>query len=185
MFETVFLSSGVQPILRSTLLDVYSKLSDFPLAISGISYDGLFRGNVGGESIVSPYLIDMFKNGKQAVNPNDFKNIFIGINGELLNHVNNKFNWVENEFGDFQSSENHLLFTSYVCDPHNFLGEYKIAEHYTTLRVPAWDYELIDLAFSIEQSTLKFSEFMNNKRGSQETMVLQVKFNFTICSGII
>ena len=73
MFETVFLSSGVQPILRSTLLDVYSKLSDFPLAISGISYDGLFRGNVGGESIVSPYLIDIFKNGRKTVNPNDFK----------------------------------------------------------------------------------------------------------------
>ena len=66
-----------------------------------------------------------------------------------------------------------MLFTSYICDPHNFLGEYKIAEHYTTLRVPAWDYELIDLAFSIEQSTLKFSEFVRNQRGAQETMVLQ------------
>ncbi len=173
MYETVYFSSGTQPILRSTLLDVYSRLAGFPLVVSGISYDGLFRGNIGGPSIISPYVINFFKNGRQADMLNDNKNIFINVNGELSNHLNSKFNWIENCFGDFQSSDSHLLFTCYVCDPQNFLGEYKIAEHFTTLRVPAWDYEIIDLAFSIEQSTLKFSEFIRKKRGMQETMVLQ------------
>ncbi len=173
MFETVFISSGTQPILRSSLLEVYSRLSSFPLTMSGISYDGLFRGNIGGSSLVSPYLINLFKSGDLNTNLFDIKKNFIGVNGELSHHLNSKLNWIKNEIGDFKSSEGHLIFANYICDPQNFLGEYKIAERFTTLRIPAWDYEIIDLAFSIEQSTLKFSEFVRNERGSQETMVLQ------------
>ncbi len=173
IFNTVYLSSGTQPIVRSTLKHVYSKLAEFPIVVSGISYDGLFRGSIGGPSIISPKLIEAFKNGRRPDNFNEYRNIFIGINGEFTNQIVNKINWIENEFGDFQSSETHLLFGNYLCDTQNFLGEYKLAERYTTLRVPAWDYELIDLAFSIEQSTLNYSEFVKTRRGSQETMTLQ------------
>ncbi len=173
MLETVYLSSGTQPILRSSLLNVYSRLSDFPIVVSGISYDGLFRGNIGGPSIVSTHIIEAFKKGNSKIDTSVDSNDFIDVNGEYNNEIKIKLSLIENEFGDFQSSENHLLFANYVCDPQNFLGEYKLAELFTTLRVPAWDYEIIDLAFSIEQSTLTFSEFVYNKRGAKETMVLQ------------
>ncbi len=173
MFETVFLSSGTQSIQRSTLLGVYSRLADFSVVLSGINYDGLFRGNVGGPSLVSPYVINIFKNGRKDFDLKDSHNVFLGVNGKISNEITERFNLIENEFGDLHLAESHLLYTNYMCDPQYFLGEYKIAELFTTLRVPAWDYEIIDLAFSIEQSTLNFSELVRNQRGAQDTMVLQ------------
>ena len=173
MFETVFSTSGTQSIQRSTLLGVYKILADFPLVLSGISYDGLLRGNVAGPSLVSPYIFNFFSKGTNEIDISNSYDVFIGVNGEIKNEIMYKLNWIENEIGSVNSPESHLLYYFYVCDPNYFLGEYKISELYTTLRVPAWDYELIDLAFSIEQSSLKFSEILRKQRGNQDTMILQ------------
>ncbi len=66
IFEAVYLSSGSQSILRSTLIHVYKTLSNkygFNLALSGILLDGLFRGNGGYPGIIPEELHDLFKNG--------------------------------------------------------------------------------------------------------------------------
>jgi hypothetical protein len=62
----------------------------------------------------------------------------------------------------------------YEVSPKHFAGELAIAKYFTTLRIPAWDNDIIDLAYSIRNSTLSFSQFSaHHKRGSMEEMVLQ------------
>jgi hypothetical protein len=41
----------------------------------------------------------------------------------------------------------------YVTHPELFGGELKIAENFTTVRVPSWDAHILDLAFSIKESS--------------------------------
>ncbi|MEO8398574.1 MAG: hypothetical protein ABI550_02035, partial [Ignavibacteriaceae bacterium] len=173
MLETVYLTSGAQGILRSTLLKVYKKLSEFPLVIVGNHYDGLFRGNVGGVSLVSKGVANVMKNGMNAIETESFKGVFNNNFEDFVDVIKSKFNYVESEFGDLQSTEAQINYGNYIMSSRYFGGEYKIAELFTTLRVPAWDSHLIDLAFSIEQSTLTFSEYKINKRGARETMLLQ------------
>ena len=173
IFETIYLSSGLQGILRSTLLKVYSELSEFSTIISGIHYDGLFRGHIGGASIISSTIANAFRNGNLTLNDQSFKEIFKVDYQKISDHIRCKFNYLENELGDLQSAEAHSIFNNYIMYPNYFAGEYKIAERFSTLRAPAWDLDIINLSFSIEQSSLSFSEYTGYKRGSRNSVMLQ------------
>lgn len=179
MIETVFLSSGQEKILRSTLSHVYRTLtgsgSRFPLTISGIGMDGIFRGHSQPPAIVSSDMAHVFRSGQVQIREAFWSKVFPDLFPLFRDNIKGKLSDLRRDFGDFQSPGHHLLFKLYVTHPELFGGELKIAENFTTVRVPAWDDDLIDLAFSIKESGLSFSEFSGHKRGDRSEVLLQAR----------
>ncbi len=174
-FETVYLSSGSQGILRATLLHVFKTLSEkynFDLALSGILLDGLFRGHGGYPGVISYELNNLFKTGKLQFDK-QWKEIFEGNYKNFQEEIQNRLNLFKESYGEFTSSKFHLHYEVYMSGPGHFSGEWKIANNYLTQRVPAWDNEITKLAYSIKESKLTFSQFNSPNFGSRESMVLQ------------
>lgn len=177
IFETVYLSSGLQGILRASLLFAYKELTAnalrFPLTISGINYDGLFRGHFGIPSIVSKHIEHNLVTGDININEKYWENIFKSSIGGFLNNVSNKLKYLEEEFGELKLPSHHINYFIYNAGPNYFVGEMRIANHFTTVRVPAWDNDIIELAFKIKNSSLSYSQMAGHKRGQRDEMVLQ------------
>ena len=87
--------------------------------------------------------------------------------------IQHELKQLKKTFGDFRSTEHHLLFKMYIQGPHYFSGELKIADCFTTLRVPSWDAKIIELAFKIKESALTFSSFTGKKRSGRDVVELQ------------
>ncbi len=175
IFETVYLSSGLQGILRSSLLHVYKTLSincNFNLALSGILLDGLFRGHGGYPGVISKELYNLFKNGSLDFD-NQWDFIFEENVKSFKNEIQDKSTYLINNYGEITSSKHHLNYEVFMSGPGHFGGEWKIASNYLTQRVLAWDNEITKIAYSIQQSKLTFSQFNSPKFGSRETMILQ------------
>ena len=122
---------------------------------------------------ISEGVRDIFKNGVKNISLESFNDMFQINYKEFSDHINYKIEKLEEVFGNLQTLEAQLLFNIYIKFPNYFAGEYKISERFVTLRVPAWDLDLINLAFSIEQSTISYSEYTENKRDSRKAMILQ------------
>jgi asparagine synthetase B (glutamine-hydrolysing) len=177
MLKTVFLSSGSEKILRSTLLYVYENFTnfsrDYPLTISGIALDGVFRGHSCVPPIVSYDVASIFRKGKTDLNHEFWGSVFNNEYREFSDHIGFRIDELRAKFGEFKSPEHHLLYKLYVTHPELFGGELKIAENFTTVRVPSWDAHILDLAFSIKESGLSFSEFTQHQRGNRSEIKLQ------------
>jgi asparagine synthetase B (glutamine-hydrolysing) len=177
MLETVFLSSGLEKINRATLLYAYQKLTEqgtkYPLIISGISFDMQFRGHACSPFLVSFAVANLFKGGKREINKEQWSSVFKTDYSLFEEHILQKIEYLENNFGNLKSTAHHLSFILYEISSKYFCGEIKISNNYTTLRVPSWDSKIIDLSYSIKQSTLSFSEFSEHIRGGKEEVVLQ------------
>ena len=175
--KTVFLSSGLQNILRSTLLYVYQTLTKkgeiFPLTISGIALDELFRGNHASPNPISYDVEEIFKKGDFKNRENFWSDIFGDRYSKFYETIQHELKQLKKTFGDFKSTEHHLLFKMYIQGPHYFSGELKIADCFTTLRVPSWDAKIIELAFKIKESALTFSSFTGKKRSGRDVVELQ------------
>lgn len=176
--ESVYLSSGLQGILRSSLNYAYKQLTNdgkrFPLTISGISLDMQFRGHVHSPSLVSQQLARGFQGYNDPI-ATEYWQAIVGQHFESFrNDVKNGLAYLRNHFGPFDDSKTHLSYVVYPLSTSHFAGELAISDHYTTVRVPSWDAHIIDMAYSIEQSTLSFSQFLRtHKRGSRKEMMLQ------------
>jgi asparagine synthetase B (glutamine-hydrolysing) len=177
MIDTVFLSSGSEKILRASLLYVYRTLTAggtrFPLIMSGIGMDGIFRGHSLPPAIVSWDMADVFRNGRVQLREPFWREVLADGYPLFREKILEKMDWLQQSFGDFDAPRHHLLFKLYVTHPELFGGELKIAENFATVRVPAWDDDLIDLAFSIKESGLSFSEFSGHKRGDRAEVRMQ------------
>ena len=178
MFGTIYLSSGHERITRSTLLYVYRNLTKcaqrFPLTISGWNLDGLFRGHEHVPSQISYDMAKIFSTGEKSINENFWKDCMGTYYGPFKRHILKKINYLENEYGKLSEPSSHLSYSLYEISPKYFAGELSIAKHFTTLRIPGLDNDLIKLAFSIKNSTLSFSQHSaHHKRGSMEEMMLQ------------
>jgi asparagine synthetase B (glutamine-hydrolysing) len=176
--ETVFLSSGLETVLRATLHYAYQTLtqngSRYPLTISGIALDIIFRGHAQTPSLISHELAQRFKGRDEAIDAVYWRSILGKDYGAFAALIRSSEERLICEFGPFASAAHHLSYFLYVLLPRYFCGELSLAEHYTTVRIPALDSEIVKLAHSIEQSTLIFSQFrMDHKRGSREEMLLQ------------
>jgi asparagine synthetase B (glutamine-hydrolysing) len=177
MLETVYLSSGLERISRASLIYAYDTLTDhagrFPLTLSGIALDMLFRGHANVPYLVSHDMAKQFRDGVPHIDRDAWASVF--RNGSLLfeKHIDRKNEWLTNNFGDFNSTAHHLSYILYILSTRHFCGELAIAKHFTTVRVPSWDRKIIDLSYSIPLSTLSFSQFSDHKRGDVNEMVLQ------------
>ena len=77
IFDTVYLSSGLEKINRSSILYAYKNLTGcgkkFPLVISGISTGMQFRGHANIPMLISPDMARIFSTGKKCINENFWK----------------------------------------------------------------------------------------------------------------
>jgi hypothetical protein len=177
MLDTVYLSSGAQGILRGTLLFAYEKLTQgarrFPITVSGIFVDCLFRGHAASPPLISYDIADLF--GGRSISPiKDMWAPFFELDCPLFeNHISTQLEALRKRFGEFTSASNHLSYLVYLISPRYFGGEISIANNFTTIRVPAWDRQIMEAAYSIKTGTLSFSQYAGHKRGSYDEMVLQ------------
>lgn len=177
MKETVYLSSGLQNILRATLLYAYSKLSDdgnrYPLTISGISMDMQFRGHACSPPLISHDVGKIFESGNIDIRK-DFWSSFVKANyASFKEHIVKMLKSLENDYGKFDSTEHHLSYIVYVLSTQYFCGELSLADYFTTVRVPCWDSKIINLSYMIKYSTLSFSQYSSHTRGDREELILQ------------
>ncbi len=177
-FETVFLSGGQQGILRATLLYVYETLTNagknFPLTLSGIALDMAFRGHAHCPNLIAPDIEARFRARENSLL--DWTRAAGENHGEFTRHIEHRLSELQERFGSFSDSSHHLSYLMYPLSTHHFCGEIAIADYFTTVRVPSWDSAIVDLAFSIEQSTLSHSQFLaGNTRGSRREMILQAR----------
>ena len=184
LFETVFVSSGLQGILRTTLLYIYRNLaqSDFNMTISGLNYDVLFRGHFGTPSHISPHFVPTMKNDKIEINQNYWENILIGDYKNFYDEIINKLNRLRSKIGPFDSPSSHLSYNNYYAMPRYFGGEMKVASNFLTIRVPGYDSEIMELAYSIKESCLSYSQMTGHKRNSRDEMIIQA-YIFTELGG--
>ncbi|UCF05080.1 MAG: hypothetical protein JSV33_14345 [bacterium] len=175
--ETVFLSSGLQGLQRATLLYAYRKLTErgrrFPITISGVAMDMQLRGHAHVPALVSPDMADIFESGKIAIRKNFWSSMLGPDYSTFEDHIMQRLRALRNNFGGFDSTEHHLSYALYIVSTRYFGGEVKIADLFTTLRVPVWDSEIIELSYGIKQSMLSFSQFSAHTRGDITEQVLQ------------
>jgi hypothetical protein len=71
----------------------------------------------------------------------------------------------------------------YPLSTHHFCGELAVSQLYTTVRVPAWDTQVLELLYSIGHSMLSYSAFdARNKGVRREPLVLQSLLLKKFCS---
>jgi len=171
MLRSVYLSSGMNHVGRSSLSYTYSKLHQdygFPLIISGIQFDQMFRGHAVVPSMVSYGLRNLIEKRNIDYQSDGFKKL-----AEYEATLYRKNEELVSRMGNFSSTYMHLLFHVYVSASTLFAGEMKLADHFYTSRVPAWDNDILSLAFSMKESTLSFSQFSDHKIGHWPEMLLQ------------
>jgi asparagine synthetase B (glutamine-hydrolysing) len=175
--NTVYLSSGLERINRSSLLHVYETLTKtatrFPLVMGGIAMDAMFRGQQNSPTLISPDMAEIFKTGEKTIQEEFWKSVFYNQYDDFRDYIINRLEIMENEFGSFDSSEHHLLYRLYQITPKLFSGELKIGSNFTTIRVPFLDNEIIDLSLSIKESTLSFSQYKEHVQGSLSELEMQ------------
>jgi hypothetical protein len=177
MFDTIYLSSGLEHLSRAILLYIYDKLTNhgqkYPIFISGILWDGEFRGHAG-PAVISEDMASIFRTGDKKINEEYWRNIIGRDFRSFKQHIKEKINEIEMNYGNLQDPAALLSYEIYELAPKYYAGEMSIAKHFTNLRIPALDKHIIDLSFSIKFSTLSFSEYqLNYKRGSRDEKILQ------------
>ena len=177
MLETVFLSGGLERISRASLVHVYRDLTEsanrFPLTLSGIGIDTQFRGHAHVPFLVSKDMGALLEGQSPGLDQASWKQIWASDYNSFRSHVVARTVGLEDRFGELASPAAHLSYSIYVLAPRHFCGELEIAKNYTTVRVPSWDQQVVDLSYAIEESMLSYSQFTDHVRGSREEMLLQ------------
>lgn len=171
IYETVYLSGGLERATRSTLSYVYRTLTnngnDFPIVLTGIAGDHLFRDHIKSlgniPSLISTDMAATIQNGTPSINKTFFKRVF-GRNIESFEEcIRDCLGRMEKAYGPIGHPEPYMSFLIYEVSPKYFAGELGLASNYTTLRSPYWDDDIISLAYEISLGTLGFSESLSQK----------------------
>lgn len=187
IYDTVRLSGGVQPILRSTLLYVYSQLSkrqdhkDTAVVIGGIGGD-IYRGSSGqpGGASMSPGMYHLFKSGKLLIDKNEYQKIFHSKFLDFENHINKTINKIKELYGDPLEPATFNNYCIYEINTKYFGGEVAIANNFKTMRLPFLDFDLLQFAYRSELSNIGFSGYRQNLK---EISVKKYRFQSKIiCS---
>ena len=169
IYDTVRLSGGVQPILRSTLLYVYSQLSkrkdhkDTTVVIGGIGGD-IYRGSSGqpGGASMSSGMYHLFKSGKLLIDKNEYQKIFHSKFLDFENHIKKTISKIKEIYGDPLEPATFNNYCIYEINPKYFGGEVAIANNFKTIRLPFLDFDLLQFAYRSELSNLGFSGYRQN-----------------------
>lgn len=177
MLDTVYASSGTQGVKRATLLHVYRSITqngtEFPLTLSGVAL-GALRGHAGWHPLTSPDVFDLFEGKASELQVGSWQDVFEQNIGFFSDHIAGTNSCLEDRFGSFTSSAHHFLYSLYMIGARYFGGEMKIADNFTTWRVPAYDTKIIEYGFASDLSMLSYSQFLpEHTRGTRDEMVMQ------------
>ena len=155
--ETLYLSGGMERILRSTLAYVYRTVQkDEPKRVlSGVSGDHIFRDHIRGRgnvpSIISSYFMDYIQGKEIEECCNDCIINFDKNERKYLYDVIDKMNY---KYGDLRRGEGYSNFLVYECGPKYFSGEAAIASHFGPFNSIYWDNRIVNLLYEVDNSTL-------------------------------
>jgi hypothetical protein len=177
MLDTVYVSSGTQGVKRATLLHVYRSITQngtkYPLTLSGVAL-GALRGHAGWHPLTSPDVYDLFEGKSSGFQNGSWGDVFEDDLGDFSDHIVETNCLLSDRFGNFTSSAHHFLYSLYMIGARYFGGEMKIADNFTTWRVPAYDTKIIEYGFASELSMLSYSQFLpEHSRGARCEMVMQ------------
>ena len=169
--RTVYFSGGQERINRATLPYVYRLLTretgEFPVVLTGISGDHLFRDHIRGNgnvpAIISADMMKTIHEGRAVIDSPFFERAFGQEYSLFERHISERIRWLSERFGNLSIPESYLSYLVYEVAPRYFAGEAAVASNYTQLRSPFWDPEIVQLAYDIEPGTLGFSESLTQK----------------------
>ena len=166
IYDTLYLSGGLERMTRSTLDFAYKELTDngnhFPVVLTGIAGDHLFRDHVKSlgniPSLISTNMAETIRNGTFFINREFFKKAFGSYFEVFEEYIRNSQGRIGEAYGPINQPEPYMSFLIYEVSPKYFAGEYAIASNYTTIRSPFWDDDIISLVYEISFGTIGFSE---------------------------
>jgi hypothetical protein len=171
MLETVYISGGIERVLRSTLLYVYQNIqeNESRRVLSGVSGDHIFRDHIRGRgnvpSIISSYFMDYIQGKKIDTCIDNCIFNFKTDERIYLVDIIKKMNY---RYGDLQHEEGYSNFLMYECGPKYFSGEAAIASQFGPFNSIYWDNRVVNLLYEIENSTLGFSKKFKEKNYFRE-----------------
>lgn len=171
IYEAVYLSGGLERVTRAVLSYVFRELTNrgqrFPLIITGVSGDHLFRDHINGmgnvPAMISADMMKTFQTGKPLISSAFFKKAFSDQYHPFEDHINAVLDSLRSAYGVLNSPETYLSYLIYEITPKHFAGEASIAGNYSLYRTPYWDSDIMNLAYEIEYGTLGFSERLKMK----------------------
>jgi len=171
MLETVYISGGIERVLRSTLLYVYQTIqeNESRRVLSGVSGDHIFRDHIRGRgnvpSIISSYFMDYIQ-GKKI--DTCFDNCIYNFQTDERIYLIDVIKKMNYRYGDLQHEEGYSNFLMYECGPKYFSGEAAIASQFGPFNSIYWDNRVVNLLYEIENSTLGFSKKFKEKNYFRE-----------------
>ena len=119
-------------------------------------------------------MFDLFEGTTPHFQPGAWGDVFGDDLRLFADHIVETNCLLERRFGKFTSSAHHFLYSLYMIGARYFGGEMKIADNFTTWRVPAYDTKIIEYGFASELSMLGYSQFLpEHTRGARCEMVMQ------------
>lgn len=160
--RVVWLADGLMGVHRAAALYAYESLSEGgrpPVALTGSSADSLFRGHLNIPSIMSEAAGKVFRFGHFVLDRQEFAPILGTGLDRFMERVEHTTKLIEHTYGPLSSARTHLSLAMYEFAPRHFEGEARIADEYVTYRSPFYDQRLLQVAYEIEHSTMRFSKF--------------------------
>ena len=162
MLESVWLSSGLQSMIRCSLLFAYRGISEGAHApevvLNGTSGDQIFRMG-GGPSNVPREMNILFRSGNFSSElRQNLATLFQDAEGSFQS-LQDVRDGLTGKYGDITESSAHLSYFTYVTPSEYFVGEGAIADSFMDYRSPFCDRDLLEYAWSSSFSTLGMSRF--------------------------
>jgi asparagine synthetase B (glutamine-hydrolysing) len=178
IYQTVYLSGGLQNINRSMLPFVYRSLAKngAAVALSGVSGGQLIRGDGNVPSVVSQDMLHVFKTGKTSVDRNRWDRLIRDVAG-YEDHIMACLGALRQSLGPFDTPEAFFKYLLYQVAPRYFAGEAVIAGAFLTFRNPYWDADIIEFLSQIASSAAhqksQYTESSFRKKQLQATLISQ------------
>jgi asparagine synthetase B (glutamine-hydrolysing) len=164
--KTVYLSGGMERVLRSTLAYVYQTIQkDEPRRVlSGVSGDHIFRDHIRGRgnvpSIISSYFMDYIQ-GKKI--DECFDSCIINFDKDERKYLCNVIEQMNYKYGDLRHAEGYSNFLMFECGPKYFAGEAAVASQFGAFNSIYWDNRIVNLLYEIDNSTIGLSKKFKEK----------------------
>ena len=172
IYETVYLSGGLQQVNRSHLTHVYRTLTNsgkkLSAIITGDSGDHLFRDHIKGQGnipvIINNDMMLILQTGKIDFNDEFYKYMFSKNSyNDFKEYIRNVLENLKLNHGKFNFGETYMDYLVYEAAPKYLGGDASLANNFSNFRSPYWDSDIIQLSYDIEFSTMGFSERLSKK----------------------
>lgn len=162
---------------RASLLYSYNQLqrADAGLGaiLTGIDFDGAYKGQMARGFIVANPLVDRFLGRDHRLEDRVLDLFREGPRERATQRMHEQIGGLESRFGPMTAGYHHLMFDEYHIQPSYFCGESQIANLFVDHHNPFWDSRIAQMACSIEDSALNYSEYVTDSRDSWKRIRLQ------------